>query len=88
MTHCWVTRRATRVALRRAGARWVQRTSQLQTLVIVAENDDITLWEDEIGVYNAIPTNRKKLVVIPESDHLALHSKQTLLEQCAAWVSG
>ncbi len=53
------------------------------TLVIVAENDDITLWEEEIAVYNAIPTAKKKLVVIPESDHLALYSKQNLLEQCA-----
>ncbi len=53
------------------------------TLVIVADNDDITLWEEEIAVYNAIPTAKKKLVVIPESDHLALYSKQNLLEQCA-----
>jgi uncharacterized protein len=53
------------------------------TLVIVAENDDITLWEEEIAVYNAIPTAKKKLVVIPESDHLALYSKQDLLQQCA-----
>lgn len=53
------------------------------TLVIVAENDDITLWEEEIGAYNAIPTANKKLVVIPESDHLALYSKDTLLLQCA-----
>ena len=53
------------------------------TLVIVAEQDDITLWEEEIGAYNAIPTAKKKLVVIDKSDHLALYSKQTLLLQCA-----
>jgi cephalosporin-C deacetylase-like acetyl esterase len=53
------------------------------TLVIVAENDDITLWDEEIAVYNAIPTAKKKLVVIPESDHLALYSKKNLLHQCA-----
>jgi esterase/lipase len=53
------------------------------TLVIVAENDDITLWDEEIAVYNAIPTAKKKLVVIPESDHLALYSKKNLLQQCA-----
>lgn len=54
------------------------------TLVIVAENDDITLWEEEIGAYNAIPTAKKKLVVIDKSDHLALYSQQSLLLQCAS----
>lgn len=53
------------------------------TLVIVAENDDITLWEEEIGAYNAIPTPKKKMVVIDKSDHLALYSNQSLLMQCA-----
>jgi cephalosporin-C deacetylase-like acetyl esterase len=53
------------------------------TLVIVAENDDITLWDEEIAAYNAIPTAKKKLVVIDKSDHLALYSKQNLLMQCA-----
>src|SRR4029453_9104669 len=62
---------------------FIPRIVDTPTLVIVAENDDITLWEEEIVVYNAIPTNRKRLVVIPESDHPALYSKQSLLEQCA-----
>jgi len=53
------------------------------TLVIVAEHDDITLWDEEIGAYNAIPTAKKKLVVIDKSDHLALYSNQSLLMQCA-----
>lgn len=54
------------------------------TLVIVAENDDITLWEEEIAAYNAIPTAKKRLKVIEKSDHLALYSNQTLLEQAAS----
>ncbi len=62
---------------------FVPRIVNTPVLMIVAENDDITLWDEEIGVYNAIPTARKKLVVIPKSDHLALYSKKTLLEQCA-----
>jgi hypothetical protein len=62
---------------------FVPRIVNTPVLMIVAENDDITLWDEEIGVYNAIPTVRKKLVVIPKSDHLALYSKKTLLEQCA-----
>ncbi len=62
---------------------FVPRIVNTPVLMIVAENDDITLWDQEIGVYNAIPTVSKKLVVIPKSDHLALYSKKTLLEQCA-----
>jgi uncharacterized protein len=62
---------------------FVPRIVNTPVLMIVAENDDITLWDEEIGVYNAIPTARKKLVVIPKSDHLALYSKRTLLEECA-----
>jgi fermentation-respiration switch protein FrsA (DUF1100 family) len=62
---------------------FVPRIVNTPVLMIVAENDDITLWDEEIGVYNAIPTVHKKLVVIPKSDHLALYSKKTLLEQCA-----
>ncbi|MEF2975926.1 alpha/beta hydrolase [Subtercola sp. YIM 133946] len=62
---------------------FLHRIVNTPTLVIVAENDDITLWEEEIAAYNAIPTAKKKLVVIDKSDHLALYSKQTLLIQCA-----
>ena len=54
------------------------------TLVIVAEHDDITLWDEEIAAYNAIPTAKKRLRVIEKSDHLALYSNQSLLEQAAA----
>lgn len=54
------------------------------TLVIVAEHDDITLWDEEIAAYNAIPTAKKKLVVIEKSNHLALYSQHELLLQCAS----
>ena len=30
------------------------------TLVVVAERDDLTLWDLEIEAYNRIPTPRKK----------------------------
>lgn len=62
---------------------FLSRIIDTPTMVIVAENDDITLWDREIAAYNAIPTAKKELVVIPESDHLALYSKQDLLLKCA-----
>lgn len=63
---------------------FVKRIIDTPTLVIVAENDDITLWDEAMVAYQSIPTAKKKLVVIDKSDHLALYSNQTLLERAAA----
>lgn len=63
---------------------FVTRIIDTPTLVIVAENDDITLWDEAMMAYQAIPSAKKKLVVIDKSDHLALYSNQTLLERAAA----
>lgn len=63
---------------------FLHRIVDTPTLVIVAENDDITLWDEAIDAYNAIPTRKKDLVVIEKSDHLALYSNRSLLIQCAA----
>jgi esterase/lipase len=62
---------------------YLHRIVNTPTLVIVAEHDDITLWDEAIDAYNAIPTAKKKLVVIEKSDHLALYSNQSLLIQAA-----
>jgi len=62
---------------------FLHRIVDTPTLVIVAENDDITLWDEAIDAYNAIPTKKKDLVVIDKSDHLALYSNQSLLIRCA-----
>jgi uncharacterized protein len=62
---------------------YIKRIIDTPTLVIVAENDDITLWDEAMEVYQAIPTDKKKLTVIDKSDHLALYSNQSLLERAA-----
>lgn len=63
---------------------YARRIIDTPTLVIVAENDDITLWDEAMHVYQSIPTATKKLTVIDKSDHLALYSNQSLLERAAA----
>lgn len=63
---------------------FARRIIDTPTLVIVAENDDITLWDEAMAVYQSIPTSKKKLTVIDKSDHLALYSNQSLLERAAA----
>lgn len=54
------------------------------TLVVVAERDDLTLWDLEIDVYNRIPTAKKRLVVVGDSTHMTLYSDRSLLMQAAA----
>ena len=55
-------------------APFVSRIYDTPTLVVVAEEDDLTLWDLEIEAYNAIPTDKKRLVVVPGSTHMTLYS--------------
>jgi len=54
------------------------------TLVVVAERDDLTLWDLEIEAYNRIPTATKRLVVVGDSTHMTLYSDRSLLLQAAS----
>ena len=51
---------------------FLPRILDVPTLVIVAENDDLTLWDLEMDAYNAIPTSKKRLVTIGGSTHMTL----------------
>jgi uncharacterized protein len=70
---------------------FVPRILDTPTLVIVAERDDLTLWDLEIEVYNALPTAKKKLVTIGDSTHMTLYSDRSLLAQASeastAWFA-
>jgi pimeloyl-ACP methyl ester carboxylesterase len=60
---------------------FLSRILDVPTQVIVAEKDDLTLWDLEIEAYNAIPTAKKRLVVIGGSTHMTLYSDKSLLAQ-------
>jgi len=72
-------------------APFLPRILDVPTLVIVAENDDLTLWDLEIEAYNAIPTSKKRLITIGGSTHMTLYSDRSLLTQAgsaaAEWFS-
>ena len=72
-------------------APFLPRILDVPTLVIVAENDDLTLWDLEIEAYNAIPTSKKRLITIGGSTHMTLYSDRSLLMQAgtaaAEWFS-
>ena len=66
---------------------FLPRLLDVPTQVIVAERDDLTLWDLEIEAYNAIPTAKKRMVVIGDATHMTLYSDRSLLSEAAAAAS-
>ena len=62
---------------------FLPRILNIPTLVVVAERDDLTLWDLEIEAYNKIPTPKKKLVVIGKSTHMTMYSDRSLRARAA-----
>jgi uncharacterized protein len=62
---------------------FLSRLLDVPTQVIVAEKDDLTLWDLEIEAYNLIPTAKKRLIVIGGSTHMTLYSDRSLLGEAA-----
>ena len=58
---------------------FVKRVYDTPTLMIVAEGDDLTLWDLEIGAYNTLPTAKKRLHVLPHTTHMTLYSDRDKL---------
>lgn len=63
---------------------FVKRIYDTPTLMIVAEGDDLTLWDLEIDAFNRIPTTKKKLEVLPHTSHMTLYSDKSKVEAAAA----
>ncbi len=57
------------------------------TLMIVAEGDDLTPWDLEIGSYNKLPTAKKRRHVLPHTTHMTLYSDRSKLEVAAREAS-
>ncbi|MDH3539238.1 MAG: alpha/beta fold hydrolase [Acidimicrobiia bacterium] len=60
------------------------------TLMIVAEGDDLTMWEREIPAFNEIVTTKKRLFVQQASTHMSMYSDMSHLEiaarEAADWM--
>ena len=57
-----------------------ERIYNTPTLMIVAENDEKTLWDLEIKAYNTIAAANKKLIVLPHVSHMSLYSQKSHLQ--------
>jgi uncharacterized protein len=79
----WSTLESTELLLAYDVMPYVGRILDTPTLVVVAEEDDLTLWDLEIAAYNGIATARKRLVVLPETTHMTLYSDRSRLELAA-----
>ena len=62
---------------------YTSRILNTPTLMIVAEGDDITMWDHEIRAFNSIPTSKKRLFVVDHTTHMVLYSNQSQLEIAA-----
>jgi len=63
---------------------YARRILNVPTLMTVAEGDDITTWDDEIAVFNLIPTTKKRLFIFEATSHMTLYSNKSRLEIAAA----
>lgn len=59
---------------------YVNRIVDTPTMMVVAEGDNITLWDLEIEAYRQIKSRRKKLFVIPKTTHMTLYKDMTKLD--------
>jgi len=55
-----------------------------KAMMVVAQNDEITLWDREVAAFEGIPEVGKKLVVLPDVNHMSLYSNKSHLEIAAA----
>jgi fermentation-respiration switch protein FrsA (DUF1100 family) len=72
-------------------APFAKRLLNVPTMMIVADSDDITMWDQEIAAFESIPSSRKELVVLPAISHMTLYSNVTALDYAAraagSWFS-
>jgi cephalosporin-C deacetylase-like acetyl esterase len=63
---------------------YAKRILNTPTLVVVAEQDNITQWDLEIEMYNTIPAGNKRLVVLEKVNHMSLYSTKKHLEMASS----
>ena len=76
----WSTAESTELLLGYTVFPYAKRITNTPTLMVVAEGDEITLWDLEIEAFNAIPSPRKRLAVIPKVSHMSLYSQKSHLQ--------
>lgn len=86
----WSTTESTELLLGYTVFPYTRRITNTPVLMVVAEGDEITLWDLEIEAFHSISSPKKELAVIPKVSHMSLYSQKTHLqtagEAAAAFV--
>lgn len=70
---------------------YVGRILDTPTLMVVAQGDNITLWDREMAAFREVASPTKKLVVLPDVSHMSLYSDRSHLQvagsEAGAWFA-
>ncbi|NKY31341.1 alpha/beta hydrolase [Nocardia gamkensis] len=72
----WSTLESTELLLNYSVFPFLNRILDKKLMMIVAEGDNITMWDREIAAFNAIASPAKRLEILPEVSHMSLYSDQ------------
>ena len=62
---------------------YLPRITNTPAMMVVAEGDNITLWDLEIEAFRQIKSRQKRLFVIPKTSHMTLYRDMSRLEMAA-----
>jgi hypothetical protein len=79
----WSTTESVELLTAYNAAPYAKRIVATPFMMIIANNDDITMWDYESEVFDSIPSRTKELVILPSTDHMTLYSDLTALELAA-----
>lgn len=77
----WSTIESTELLMAYDVRPFARRLYDLPVLMVVAEGDEITLWDLEIETFNSIPSSKKEIAVLPKVSHMSLYSEQSDLNR-------
>lgn len=75
----WTTTESVELLMQYDAAPYARRLVNKPVMMIIANDDDITQWDKETAVFDAIPSKDKELVVLPDTSHMTLYSDLTAL---------
>ena len=77
----WSTTESTELLLNYTVFPYTRRITNTPVLMVVAEGDEITLWDLEIEAFHSIPSPQKELAVIPKVSHMSLYAEKSHLQR-------
>ncbi|MEU6559386.1 alpha/beta hydrolase [Nocardia nova] len=70
----WSTMESTELLLNYSVFPFLSRILDKRVMLVVAEGDNITMWDREIAAFNAIASPYKQLEILPAVSHMSLYS--------------